>query len=314
MLPFVGSEYVKAMQDLFPSRPVSDKELFPADLTGKVVLTTGASSGIGAAIAEEAAFRGAVSILVSRNGNRLENVERVIRACGGRAASYETDVTVAENCARLRASVELSFGVPDIIINNAGTGRWAYLEETSYPEVDEMIDAPFRAALYVTRAFLPAMIARGTGAIGNVSSIACYLPWSGATAYTAQRWAMRGLNEALRADFQGTKLSATLLACATVDTEYFEKNETRKPATSGFIPVLKADDVARRFLDAIIEQKPFLILPRGMELLRRMSFLFPKLVAGAIEKAAGKPRTWLPVNASFSGSALGQESSKPEVL
>lgn len=202
---------------------------------GKDSSHDGASSGLGAAIAEEAAFRGAVSILVSRNADRLENVERVIRACGGTATSYATDVTIAENCDRLRASVEQSFGVPDIVINNAGTGRWAYLEKMSYAEVNEMIDAPFRAALYVTRAFLPAQMARGTGAIGNVSSIACYLPWSGATAYTALRWAMRGLSEALRADFNGTRLSATLLACASVDTEHFEENRARRPV----IPILK---------------------------------------------------------------------------
>jgi uncharacterized protein len=314
MLPFIGPEFVEALHDAFRSEPDSEGKMFPADLAGKVVLTTGASSGIGAAIAEEAALRGAASILVSRNADGLQNVERVIRACGGTATSYATDVTVSENCDRLRAWVERSFGVPDIVINNAGTGRWAYLEETSYAEMDEMIDAPFRAALYVTRAFLPAMMARGTGAIGNVSSIACYLPWSGATAYMAQRWAMRGLNEALRADFRGTRLSATLLACATVDTGYFEKNQTRRPVAAGFIPVLKADTVAREFIDAIIRRKPFLVLPRGMELLRRLSLVFPKHVAGALEKAAGKPRTWLSSNRALSGSVQMQGASGPEVL
>jgi short-subunit dehydrogenase len=289
----------KALLDFFGSPLVSEKTMPVANLRGKVVLTTGASSGIGAAIAKEAALRGAVSILVSRNAEKLENIESVIRARGGTAKSYSTDVTLAENCERLRASIEKSFGVPDIVINNAATGRWSYLDETSYAEIDKMIDAPLRAALYVTRAFLPALMARGAGAIGNVSSIACYLPWCGATAYTTQGWAMRGFNEALRADFKGTKLSATLLACATVDTVYFKKNQTRKPVTSKFIPVLKADDVAREYLDAIIGQKPFLVLPRGLELFRRVSFLFPKLVAGAMEKGAGKPRTWMPGQGTF---------------
>ena len=314
MLPFAGPEYIEAMQHLFRSQPASEKKMLSPNLTGKLVLTTGASSGIGAAIAKEAALRGAVSILVGRNEDKLKNVVHAIRACNGAVMTYATDVTIAENCDRLRAAVERSHGVPDIVINNAGTGRWSYLEETTYGEVDEMIDAPFRAALYVTRAFLPAMMTRGTGAVGNVSSIACYLPWSGATAYTAQRWAMRGFNEALRADFKGTKLSATLLACSTVDTGYFEKNQTRRPVASGFIPVLNADDVARKFLDAIIGQKSILVLPRGMELLRRMSFLFPKLVAGAMEKAAGRPRTWLPRRGTFSGSAPGQGMSGPEPL
>jgi short-subunit dehydrogenase len=259
-------------------------------LKGKVVLTTGASSGIGAAIAIEAAARGAVSILVGRNAEKLHQVETHILAGNGVAQNYVTDVTVSANCEQLRASVESVFGVPDIIVNNAGTGRWAYLEETSYAEIDEMIDAPLRAASYVTRAFLPAMMIRGTGAIGNVSSIAAYLPWPGATVYTAQRWAMRGFHEALRADFKGTNLCATLLAPSAVDTEYFEKNKTRRPVTPGFIPLLRAEDVARKFLDAVAERKSVVILPPGTEFLRKLSFVLPKFVATAMKKSAGKPR------------------------
>ena len=261
------------------------------NLAGKVVLTTGSSSGIGAAIASEVAARGAKSLLVSRNSQKLRDVENAILRRGEIARAYVTDITVAKNCEELRAAVERDFGTPDIIINNAGSGRWAYLEDTSYAEIDEMIDAPYRAAVYLTRAFLPAMMSRGTGAIGNVSSIACFLPWPGATAYTAQRWAIRGFNEALRADLRGTKLSATLLACAAVDTEYFDKNKTRRPVTPGFIPVLKSRDVASRYLDAIAVGKSFLVMPFGMELLRRMSYWFPAFVAAQLEKAAGKPRT-----------------------
>ncbi len=259
-------------------------------LEGKVVLVTGSSSGIGAAIAVEAAARGARSLLVSRNAQKLHEVEASIQTRGGIAKAFVTDVTVANNCDELRNVVEHTFGTPDIIINNAGTGRWVYLEETSYAEIDEMIDAPYRAAAYVTRAFLPDMMNRGTGAIGNVSSIACFLPWPGATAYTAQRWAMRGFNEGLRADFRGTRLSATLLACAAVDTDYFLKNKTRRPVTPGFIPVLKADDVAKKFLDAIAAQRSFLVMPFGMELLRKMSYWFPNFVAAQLEQAAGRPR------------------------
>ena len=85
-------------------------------------------------------------------------------------------------------------------------------------------------------------------------------------------------------------------------------------AAAGFIPVLKADDVAREFLDAIIGRKPFLGLPRGMELLRKLSLLFPKHVAGALEKAAGKPRAWLSNKHAHSGSVQVQGASGPEVL
>jgi uncharacterized protein len=318
MFPYIGPEVVSCL--LGWDRPPGGSDHGVAkirkSLKNRVVLITGASSGIGAAIAIEAARRGATSILASRNGDKLQQVENFIRAHDGAAKSYVTDVTVAANCENLRACVEGEFSTPDIIINNAGTGRWSYLEETSCHSIDEMIDAPLRAAAYVTRAFLPGMMVRGTGAVGNVSSIACYLPWSGATGYTATRWAMRGFNEALRADFRGTRLSATLLACSTVDTEYFKKNKTRVPAASGFIPVLKADHVARQFLDAIAARKPVLILPPGMDLLRKMSFFFPAFVAGMVDKAAGKAREAIAHtgNNGFRPEAPETLSDGPELL
>ena len=199
------------------------------DLRDKVVLTTGASSGIGAAIAREAAARGAFSLLVGRNSQKLAEVEHSIRSQGGRSKAYTVDLTDAHAIELLRSRVTLDAGAPDIVINNAGTGRWAYLEDCSYDEIDDMLAAPLHAALYVTRAFLPAMLHRGTGAIGNVTFIGAFLPWSGATGCTAARWGMRGLHEALRADLRGTDLSATLLATSTVETEYWDKNRTRKP-------------------------------------------------------------------------------------
>jgi NADP-dependent 3-hydroxy acid dehydrogenase YdfG len=128
------------------------------DLRDKVVLTTGASSGIGAAIAREAAARVAISILVGRDAKKLDEVEHSIRLQGGRSKAYVTNLTSAHEIELLRSSVAAEAGVPDIIINNAGTGRWAYLEECSYDEIDEMVAAPLHAALYVTRAFLPGML------------------------------------------------------------------------------------------------------------------------------------------------------------
>ncbi len=199
------------------------------DLHGKVVLTTGASSGIGAAIAREAAARGAISLLVGRNTEKLAEVEHSIRSQGGRSKAYVSNLTNAHEIELLRSRVAAEAGVPDILINNAGSGRWAYLEDSSYDEIDEIIAAPLHAALYVTRTFLPGMLDRGTGAIGNVTFIGAFLPWPGATGCTAVRWGMRGFHEALRADLRGTNLSATLVAASAVETEYWDKTERECP-------------------------------------------------------------------------------------
>jgi short-subunit dehydrogenase len=181
-------------------------------------------------------------------------------------------------------------GVPDILINNAGAGRWAYLDECSYGEIDEMIAAPLHAALYVTRAFLPGMLHRGTGAIGNVTFIGAFLPWPGATGCTAVRWGMRGLHEAMRLDLRGTKLSTTLVAASAVETEYWCKNRTRKPITPDWIPVLKPEVVARASLNALLSRKPVLILPKGMRFLRTLHYITPGLVDRVMRRSTGLTR------------------------
>ena len=255
------------------------------DLRDKVVLTTGASSGIGAAIAREAAARGAISVLVGRDAGKLDEVEHSIRSQGGRSKAYVTNLTSAHEIELLRSRVATDVGVPDILINNAGTGRWAYLEECSYDEIDEMVAAPLHAALYVTRAFLPGMLHRGTGAIGNVTFIGAFLPWPGATGCTAVRWAMRGLHEAMRIDLRGTNVSTTLVAASAVKTEYWCKNKTRRPVTPAWIPVLEPDVVARASLDALLSRKSVLILPKGMRFLRALHYFTPGLVDRVMQRS-----------------------------
>jgi uncharacterized protein len=255
------------------------------DLRGKVTLTTGASSGIGAAIAREAAARGALSLLVGRNAEKLAEVEHLIRSAGGCSKAYVSNLTNSGEIELLRSRVAAEAGVPDMIINNAGTGRWAYLEECSYDEIDEIMGAPLHAALYVTRAFLPGMLHRGSGAIGNVTFIGAFLPWPGATGCIAVRWGMRGFHEALKADLRGTNLSATLVAASAVETEYWHKNRTPKPVPPAWIPILKPEDVAHAALNALLSRKSVLVLPMGMRLLRTLHHLTPGLVDRVMQRA-----------------------------
>jgi short-subunit dehydrogenase len=261
------------------------------DLDNKIALITGASSGIGAAIAREAAARGAMSILVGRNANKLAEVEHLIRAQGGRSTAFAvSSLTNAREIELLRSRVIAEVGVPDILVNNAGTGRWAYLEDCSYDEIDEIITAPLHAALYVTRAFLPEMLRRGTGAIVTVTFIGAFLPWPGATGCTAVRWGMRGFHEAIKADLGGTNLSATLVAPSVVETEYWQKNRTRKPVTPAWIPLLNPEEVARASLNAALSRKSILVLPKGMRLLRILRHFIPGWVDRVMQRSTGLTR------------------------
>ena len=259
-------------------------------LRGKVVLITGATSGIGAAIAREAAARGAISLLVGRKAEKLAEVEHSIRCKGGRTKAYVCNLTNAKEIELLASRVVAEAGVPDILINNAGSGRWAYLDDSSYAEIDGIITAPLHAALYVTRAFLPGMLHRGTGMIGNVTFIGAFLPWPGATGCTAVRWGMRGLHEALRADLRGTNLTATLVAASAVKTEYWTKNQTRQPVPPFWIPVLKPEEVARASLTALVRRRAVLVLPAGMQLLRALHYLIPGWVDRVMQRSTALTR------------------------
>ena len=170
------------------------------DLNGKIMLITGASSGIGAATARAAARAGAKVVLLARTKSKLENVADSIRKEGGTAHVYPVDLTVAEAVAEIAKRVTAEIGLPDIIFNNAGAGKWLYAQETEPADAVSMMASPYFAAFFVTRAFLPDMLKRKSGYIINMTSAASRLVWPGATAYIAARWAIHGFTEALRAD------------------------------------------------------------------------------------------------------------------
>ena len=188
------------------------------------MLITGASSGIGAATAKEAARQGAEVILVARTQPKLEAVADEIRSMGSVAHVYPADVSDADVVRNLATQVQSVHGTPDILFNNAGAGRWLFTEETEMEDAAEMMAAPYLAAFYITRAFLPGMLKRDSGYIVNMSSIAGFMPWPGATAYAAARWAMRGFTESLRADLHGTKLRTMLTAFAKVESDFWQNN------------------------------------------------------------------------------------------
>ena len=188
------------------------------DISGKIAIITGASSGIGAATAQLLSQKGAQVVLLARREDKLVDVRRDILSRGGQAASYPVDLTNAAAVAFVARAVLADVGAPNILINNAGAGRWLTVAETPPEEAVQMMAAPYFAAFNATHAFLPAMLTANRGHILNVTSVASYAAWPGATGYTAARWAMRGFTLGLRADLHQTRIGVTLFAAAKVDT------------------------------------------------------------------------------------------------
>lgn len=250
------------------------------DLKNKLMLITGASSGIGAATAKLAAKEGARVILVARSKDKLEQVAEEIHRAGGTAYTQTVDVTDPQAVAALEKSITAELGTPDILFNNAGGGRWLRTEETTPEEAAEMMSAPYLAAFYVTRAFLPAMLKRDSGLVINMTSIGGFMPWPAATAYLAARFAMRGFHEGLRADLYGTKVRAMLTAFAKVESEYWQKNpESLKnlPAAQKMIPILTSEQTARAIVNGIRWNLPVVFAPLMMWVILTLSYLFPQI-------------------------------------
>lgn len=248
-------------------------------IDGTRALVTGASSGIGAATARALAARGASVILVARNMERLTAVATGIKAAGGDAEAYAADLAQAQEVSRTAGLVRERHGVPDILVNNAGAGRWLPIVDTNAEELAAMLAVPFLAAFNLTREFLPGMRRRGTGHIVNVTSIGAFLVWPSAAGYIAARWAMRGFNEALRAEVYGSRIGVSLVGFAQVSSSFWEHNPgswERLPAAAHRLRTLTPDDAAAEIVEAIERERRVVLRPRMIYLLRLLNTLLPR--------------------------------------
>jgi short-subunit dehydrogenase len=265
---------------------------------GRLILVTGASTGIGAAGAKALARAGARVVLQARSADRLGEVADQINAAGGQAFPVPVDVSDAHAVHEAARSVIDLFGTPDVIVNNAGAGRWLFVDETPLGEVEQMIAVPYLAAFNTTRAFLPAMLKRGSGLIVNVNSPVCFMPWPGCTGYAAARGALMVFTYALQSDLHGSGVEVCHFVPGKVTSEYFAHNpgaEERIPKFTKFIPTCAPEEVAERLVRAVTTERREVIFPAMLKASVLINRLFPRLVAtllrttGARRAGVGEP-------------------------
>lgn len=211
-----------------------------------VILITGASQGIGAAIARGFARegRGARLALVARNAKNLAAVARACARVGAAAVEvFPGDVSDEAAVAALAAAVTKRFRRVDVLINNAGVFASAPFAETSVADFDRLVAANLRSAFLVTRAFLPAMLARGRGDVFFMSSIAGLGAYPNGAAYCAAKFGVTGLAKVLRAETKGTGLRVCCVHPGATWSPSWSQSGVQ-PAR-----IMPAEDVARAFLD-----------------------------------------------------------------
>jgi uncharacterized protein len=258
-----------------------------------LVLVTGASSGIGEATARRYGAGGAHVLLLARNAEKLAAIAEAIRKAGGKATPYPVDLSDVAALEETAARIRRDLGAPDILINNAGSGRWLPLVETTAEQALGMIEVPYLAGFNLTRAFLPAMLARRSGNIVFITSPASYFAWPNASAYIAARRAVAGLAETLQSELRGTGLVVTLVVLGPVETPYWAHNpgsrENLPKTNPRLFPVLTPDQAASIIVDGTAQGRAFVVKPGIYRALFVLNALFPRLVARQMRRAARKP-------------------------
>jgi uncharacterized protein len=262
-------------------------------ISGSTIIVTGASSGIGKACAQVLASAGAKVILLARNLQNLESVKFEMATSGVQAWVFSVDLGDQKAVSQVAREIQNQFGTPDAIIHSAGLGRWLWLEETPPIEAQTMMDAPFFGALWLTQAFLPAMLEQRQGRIVFIGSPAAWVAWSGATVYTASRWALRGLYEALRADLVSTGVGVSMVVPGQVKSPYFEHNPgvtERFPSLGRLIPIVTPEEVARAVQTALTRESRTIVLPWLMDAFLKVNQVLPRLVEWLVVLSSYKRR------------------------
>ena len=192
------------------------------NIAGKVVVITGASSGMGEAAARHLAAQGAAVVLGARRIERLEALVGEITAAGGQALAVATDVTDRAQVQRLVDAAVETYGRIDVLVNNAGIMPLSPLERLKVDEWDRMIDVNLKGVLYGVAAALPHMTAQKSGHIINLSSVAGHKVFGGSAVYSATKFGVRALSEGLRMEVKPYNIRTTIICPGAVKTELLD--------------------------------------------------------------------------------------------
>jgi short-subunit dehydrogenase len=217
----------------------------------KVVVVTGASSGIGAATAVRCGRAGMRVALAARRVDRLAGVADQVRAGGGQARVVPTDVADEAAVRALVDGTVDAWGRLDVLVNNAGVGILATVEQTTAAEFERILRVNYLGAVHGVRAALPHMRRQGSGHIVNVASVIGKRASPFRAAYIGSKFALVGFSEALRLELRGTGIHVTCVCPIGTATEFHDVEPNRLGVSGRGGPIQSADHVARAILRAL---------------------------------------------------------------
>ncbi|MGO1058385.1 SDR family oxidoreductase [Planococcus sp. FY231025] len=218
-----------------------------SEVNGKVIVITGASSGIGEATARKFAEEGAKVVLAARRVDRLDALKASIEKGGGEAAVKVTDVTSRQEMEDLAQFAISTFGQLDIMFNNAGLMPLSYMDKLKVDEWDRMVDVNIKGVLYGIAAVLPHMQERNSGHIITTASVAAHGVFPSGTVYCGTKYAVRIFMEGLSKELAQTNIKTTSISPGVVETElasFITDADVKPRFEDPNIPSLTSEDIA----------------------------------------------------------------------
>ncbi len=231
----------------------------PVEIAGATALVTGASSGIGASVARALVAAGSRVALVARRRDKLESLAAELAP--GRSAPFVCDVRDPPQIAATVDAVASTFGPVDLLVNNAGIGRYLSFLESDAEDVAAVFETNLHAALHFTRAVLPGMLARRRGHVVNVASIAARIGSRNHTIYCASKFALAGFTESLALELEGCGVGVTLVNPGIIDTPFFEHASFASFPAGARARAIPADRVASAIVRAVARDAAEVTIP-----------------------------------------------------
>jgi 3-dehydrosphinganine reductase len=277
----------------------------------RIALITGGSSGIGLAIARLLAQRGSHVWIAARGEERLETALAEIQAARQSEAqvcgALRADVSDAGQAEAMVHEVAAKVGIPHLVVNSAGVARPGYFHKVDPEDFRWMMEINYFGTVHTLRAALPGMIARGSGHIVNISSVAGFMGVFGYTAYGASKFAVTGLSEILRAEMKPLGIRVSVVFPTDVDTPQLAYESQFRPAETWGLTdlgtVVSAESVAVAILRGVSRGEP-VIIPDPMD---RVLYRLIRLLGGTAysimdwlaARAAKRPRSLVPTEAPW---------------
>ena len=242
----------------------------------QIVLITGASNGIGRCLAIDLAARGAIVVGCGRSLERLQATSAEMQRTSPLSTAIQCDVAKLDQVRAMVTSVLAKFGKIDILINNAGIGMRKPFAETPIEVIEELMRTNYFGVVYCTHEALPSMIARGSGHIVNISSVAGKIGTLNIAGYCASKFAMNGLSESLYYELAPHGINVSVICPGPVRTD-FNKSFADTPPKSPDALVVSAEFVSAAVIKAIENRRFEVVLPRGLALICWVKRMVPNL-------------------------------------